>query len=216
MDDYAASATLGLEAVSSQDPRDDSASGNTSLDDDESEGLIPEHVETRGELNEWEALNIASAHEWLSHRRIPDVLNVPFLRELHRQMYGRTWNWAGDFRRSDKTISPHHWSEVSPLMHDLVENTRTQYEASTRTAKELDEIAMRFHHNLVRIHPWPNGNGRHARLATDLLLEQWHRPAFTWGGGDLTAVGAARKTYIRALQRADAGEFDSLRQFVRT
>jgi fido (protein-threonine AMPylation protein) len=33
----------------------------------------------------------------------------------------------------------------------------------------LDEIAARFHHRLVAIHPFPNGKGRHGRLMADLL-----------------------------------------------
>ncbi len=206
--------------MTSGSPRDEGLvheNGTTPLDDDETDGLIPDHVATRAELNEWEALNIARAHEWLSGRRKVDVLEVAFLRELHRQMFGDTWAWAGTFRKTDKNISPYRWSEVPALMKDLVENTRTQYEASSKTQQELDEIAMRFHHRLVLIHPWPNGNGRHARLTTELLLKQWAQAPFSWGGGsDLAAISAARLTYIRALQRADAGEFDALRHFVRS
>jgi Fic-DOC domain mobile mystery protein B len=191
---------------------------NTPLEDDEIEGIIPGHIQTRSHLNEWEALNIARAHEWLATRRSETgVLDVSFLRELHRQMFGATWKWAGTFRRSDRNISPHNWSQVPGLMGDLVRNAAAQYDASNQTLQEIDAIAVRFHHALVLIHPWPNGNGRHARLATDLLLEEWSRPAFTWGGGgDLNAIGAAREVYVRALQKADAGDFAPLAGFVRS
>lgn len=190
---------------------------NTPLDDDETDGLIPDHIVNRAGLNEWEALNIARAHEWLSRRRGRDVLDVSFLRALHRQMFGSTWKWAGEFRRSDKNISPHPWSAVAALTEELVRDVHAQYQSSVKAPDEVDEIVARFHHGLVRIHPWPNGNGRHARLAADLLLEQWGSPPFTWGGsGDLAAVGAARAAYIRALRRADAGEFGPLREFVRS
>jgi Fic-DOC domain mobile mystery protein B len=190
--------------------------GNTPLDEDESEGLIPPHIATRGELNQWEANNIANAHEWTTQRAI-DVLDVNFLQELHRRMFGMTWKWAGTYRKSDKNISPHSWTQVPTLMRDLVDNTRAQYDASAKAGAEIDEIAVRFHHGLVRIHPWANGNGRHSRLATDLLLRQWGRPPFTWGrGSDLVATGEPRAAYIGSLKDADRGDFARLLQFVRT
>ena len=190
--------------------------GNTPLDEDESEGLIPPHLATHAELNQWEATNIARAQEWVT-QRANEVLDVDFLAELHKRMFGLTWEWAGSCRKSDKNISPHHWTQVPMLMRDLVDNTRAQYDASTKAAAELDEITVRFHHGLVRIHPWVNGNGRHARLATDLLLGQWGRPPFTWGGrSDLGSAGEARAAYIRSLKQADQGEFAALVEFVRS
>ena len=132
-------------------------------------------------------------------------------------MFGETWSWAGTFRKSDKNISPYPWYNAPALLGELVENTRTRYEASDKTDDALDEVAVRFHHGLVRIHPWPNGNGRHARLATDVLLAQWGRPAFTWGNGaNLAAAGAARSLYIHALRSADDGDIGALRRFCRS
>lgn len=188
----------------------------TPLDAEEFEGLLPTHLASRAELNQWEALNIASALRWVLARRNPDVLGVKFLRELHRRMFGETWVWAGSFRRSDKSISPFAWHQVPSLMHELVEDTRARRGASGGSDVERDELAARFHHELVRIHPWPNGNGRHARLATDLLLEQWGRPAFSWGGADLEIAAAAREPYVAALRSADGGRLDDLIRFARS
>ena len=79
--------------------------GQTPLDPDEALGLVPSHIETRGELNEWEQANIAEALDWLSRRRTGDsVLSLEFLRELHRRMFGKTWRWAGTFRATGKTL----------------------------------------------------------------------------------------------------------------
>ena len=195
----------------------DAAEGNTPLDEAEIEGLIPAHVQTRAELNAWEATNIGHAIEWAYGRAHVDVLSVETLQELHRRMFGATWNWAGTFRKSDKNISPHHWPQVPVMVRDLAMDTRAQYLASDKSPPLLDDIAMRFHHRLVQIHPWPNGNGRHARLATDLLLREWNRPAFTWGDAAGTGFGdAVRRAYIDALRAADAGEFEAQRQFVRS
>lgn len=119
-------------------------------------------------------------------------LILKFLRELHRRMFDETWIWAGSFRRSDKSISPYHWTEA------------------------LDSLVVRFHHELVRIHPWPNGNGRHARLAAELLVSSWGRPPFSWGGAKHeTSVSELRARYLGALKSADAGEFDELTWFAR-
>ena len=190
---------------------------NTPLTDEEADALIPTHIATRAELNQWEAVNIARAQAWAAARRRLNVLSTDTLRELHRRMFDRTWQWAGTFRRADVNISPYPSATVPARMLDLVENARAQYEASRKANAELDDIAMRFHYELVRIHPWPNGNGRHARLAADLLLERWGRPAFTWGSAaDLAAADTVRTAYIAALRRADGGDFTLLREFVRS
>jgi Fic-DOC domain mobile mystery protein B len=195
-------------------PPDD---GNTPLDENELDGLIPPHLLTRADLNQWEVKNIERAYEWLDGRSL-DVLDVTALEQLHFRMFGDTWTWAGTCRTSDKTISPFHWTEVPRLLRDLVANTRTQHELGGTSPEELDRIAARFHHGLVHIHPWPNGNGRHARLATDLLLRSWGRPPFSWGGpgAALSARGDARARYIAALKTADGGNFAELNRFVRS
>ena len=196
-------------------PPDDGA--HTPLTDDERAGLIPQHLATRSELNQWEGVNIAQAYRWLTRRRRRDVLSVGFLQELHRRMFGQTWEWAGTYRRSDNNISPYAWHVVPVMVRELVENTRARHDASDKSASTLDDIVMRFHYELVRIHPWPNGNGRHARLAADQLAMQWGQPPFTWGGSaDLTDTGDARSRYIDALRTADEGDKSALRVFARS
>ena len=106
---------------------------NTPVDEGESDGLIPAHLTMRSELNQWEALNIAHAYAWLAQRRTSDVLNVDFLRTLHRKMFEETWSWAGTYRKTNKNVSPFAWQQVPVLMRDLVENTRARYEAADKT-----------------------------------------------------------------------------------
>jgi Fic-DOC domain mobile mystery protein B len=195
----------------------DTGDGNTPLDEDAIRGLIPSDVHTRAELNAWEATNIGHAIAWAYGRAHVGILSVETLLELHRRMFGATWSWAGTFRKSDNYISPHHWAQVPMLMRELVGDTQAQHVASNKAAAALDDIAVRFHHRLVQIHPWPNGNGRHARLATDLLLREWNRPAFTWGDAAGAGFGdTVRRGYIAALRAADAGEFEALRRFARS
>jgi len=98
-------------------------------------------------------------------------------------------------------------------LHNLCGNVRAQVEYE---AYPWDELAARFHHELVSIHPFHNGNGRHARLAADLLLAQNRQPVFTWGKASLVVPGETRRTYIEALQKADAGLIEDLLAFVRS
>ncbi|MCC6773749.1 MAG: mobile mystery protein B [Gemmatimonadaceae bacterium] len=144
------------------------------------------------------------------------MLDIDAFKALHRRMFGQTWNWAGTFRRAEKNISPYSWPEVPRLVADLLANTATEYAALSGDPAALDKLAARFHHELARIHPWPKGNGRHSRLATDLLLARWKRPLFTWGAaGGGSKQRDNRRRYIDALRHADKGEFERLYAFVR-
>ena len=138
--------------------------------------------------------------------------NVTALRRLHREMFNLTWTWAGQFRKSDKNIGI--YSTLIPAeLHHLCEDTRSWIEQQTY---DWHELGIRFHHRLVSIHPFPNGNGRHARLATDILLRQNRQVPFSWGSRSLVADGDVRRAYIAALQRADIGDMEPLLAFVAT
>ncbi len=185
--------------------------GATPLDPDERAGLIPGHITTQGELNEWEQLNIVHGENWARKQR-KEILDEGFLRRLHQQMFGETWKWAGEFRKSDKNIGV-DWLNIGVELKKLLDDTRYQIEHASYPP---DEIALRFHHRLVAIHPFPNGNGRHARLMADLLVERLGRPRFTWGSRSLVDAGDTRKRYIAALQAADARDTTPLQAFARS
>lgn len=195
------------------DKPDELPAGATPLDPDEAEGLIPDHISTRGELNAWEQVNIGKGAEWLRRRgRGEPVLTQSVLREIHRRMFSDTWTWAGRFRQTLKNIG------VPPEMiveqvHNLLGDTRYWIDHSSFSA---DEIACRFHHRLVSIHPFSNGNGRHARLMTDALLRELRAEAFTWGSGSIDDQGDVRNRYLRALRSADLGDYAPLLLFVRS
>jgi fido (protein-threonine AMPylation protein) len=76
--------------------------GATPLDADELASLIPGHITTQGELNEWEQLNIVQGEAWARKQR-KEILNEAFVRQLHKQMFGETWQWAGNFASPTKT-----------------------------------------------------------------------------------------------------------------
>lgn len=188
----------------------DYPAGATPLDADELANLIPGHITTQGELNEWEQLNIAQGEKW-AHRQRKEILDEIFVRRLHRQMFGETWRWAGSFRKSDKNIGV-DWLRIGVELKQLLDDARYQIEHSSFPA---DELAIRFHHRLVAIHPFPNGNGRHARLMADLLVMHLGRPRFTWGSASLVDPNETRQRYIKALQAADARDIAPLLAFAR-
>lgn len=132
---------------------------------------------------------------------------------LHRRMYGNVWRWAGQPRTSEKNIGRADWWALREHLHQLLGNIRAQVEHGGR---DPDGIALDFHHQLVAIHVFPNGNGRHARLAADLLAERLGRPPFAWGQSDLVRVGDARAAYVAALKAADAGNLGPLLAFARS
>jgi len=190
------------------------APGSTPLDPDEAAGLLPKHITSQADLNAWEQNNILQGREWAqqTRQRKRDFLNEGFIRELHQRMFGDTWKWAGTFRSSDKTIGV-AWEQIAVQLRDLLDNIQHQKDNNIYAA---DELAIRFHHRLVWIHPFPNGNGRHSRLMAELLVTQLGGLAFSWGGGaDLVSTGAARERYLNALREADAGAVDSLITFAR-
>jgi Fic-DOC domain mobile mystery protein B len=182
--------------------------GNTPLSDEEREGLIPSYITLRSELNEAEQANILEAEEWAFARR-RDVLSAQFLNNLHKRMLGRVWRWAGAYRQTVKNIGVEPYrigQEVNQLCDDC------QYWIEDGIYGP-DEIAARFHHRLVWTHPYPNGNGRHARLAADLLLVSIGHARFSWGRGNLIDPGETRDRYIAALRDADNHNIQPLLEF---
>ena len=191
--------------------------GGTPLDAEELEGLKPTYITTKGELDQAEAANIAKAYRRMRRARLAGlrdaVLDDLFVRRLHKEMFGEVWTWAGSYRVSEKNLG------VDPAMiavrvRALVDDVRTWCRPQPGRWSD-DEIAARMHHTMVVIHPFPNGNGRHARLHSDYLARALGRPPFTWGSAELTR-GQARERYLRALRSADAGDLTPLLAFVRS
>lgn len=191
---------------------DTTGDGNTPLASEELAGLIP-NLATKEELNEWERENILLAREWAIRDRtsLLEVISDEYVRKLHRKMFDQTWKWAGKYRRTEKNISVPAL-EILERVVTLFGDARYWIESKTYPP---DEIAVRFHHRLVFIHAFANGNGRHARLMADVLAIKLGRPAFTWGSSDLIKPGEARARYLDAIRTADGGDLRTLVEFAR-
>jgi Fic-DOC domain mobile mystery protein B len=191
------------------DGGDDAA---TALSAEDRQGLKLAYVTLRRELNEAEQAGIDDADHWAFARR-RDVLDERAMFGLHRRMFGRVWAWAGSRRTTNTNIGiVHHQIEVE--LRRLLDDVRYLIAHETFPA---DEIALRFHHRLTQIHPFPNGNGRFARLATDLLIVQrLGGERFSWGPGSLVETGELRSRYVSALRVADRDlEYEPLLRFAR-
>ena len=193
------------------DPLVEQDDASTPLSPEEQEGLIPSYITLRSELNEAEQANIVDGEEW-AFNRTRDVLSEKFLNDLHKRMFGRVWKWAGHYRRTGKNIGIDAY-RIPMELRNLLDDVRFWIEHSTY---QPDEIGARFHHRLVWIHPFPNGNGRHARTAADLLLAALGRPRFIWGRENLVDAGETRRAYVDVLRAADAHDYDPLLAFVRS
>jgi Fic-DOC domain mobile mystery protein B len=158
------------------------------------------------ELNEAEQRNILEAQSWALGRRHSDVLSERFVRELHRRMFCDVWRWAGQY-----VAKPSIPEELRKVLDDADAWVFHQ-------SYSWVELGARFHHRLVRVNAFPNGNRRHARLMTDVLLEAHGQPLFTWGAAlsqGLRSAGQARTAYIQALKDADGESYEALVEFVR-
>ena len=181
------------------------------LNPDEAEGLIPNHITIQAQLNEWEQANILEAEMWAFSTKHELLLTNHFLQSLHKRMFDKTWKWAGKFRQSNKNIGTDK-TLIQIELKKLLDDIHYQIENSVYV---IDEIATRFHHRLVWIHPFANGNGRHARLMTDILLVSQSQPRFSWGRENLYSKSEVRDRYIQALREADKYNYEKLLGFVR-
>ena len=176
------------------------------------EGLLVPSIGTRSELNAAEQQNVTLGSLWLSGGRNRTRFDEALVWELHARMFRLVWQWAGKPRQVGKNLGV-PIERIRPDVRDLIQDVLAQ-----RAMPAVDKrmLCATFHQRLVRIHAFPNGNGRHARLMTDLLAEQLQIAVPTWGGEDLTRASETRRRYIDSLRRADMGDLRQLVEFMWT
>ena len=189
--------------------------GQTPLDEEEKRDLIPSLV-TREDLDAFEQENILEARKWVMQKATLaklDVFTQKFLINLHKRMYGHVWKWAGTFRKSNKNIGVDR-IYITTELHQLLGDA--QYWQENKTYP-ISDLAVIFHHRLVKIHLFPNGNGRHARMCADVIIAKFGGEKLSWGGNsDLTKPDEIRTRYIAALREADGGNYELILAFARS
>lgn len=187
----------------------------TPLAPEERQGLKQSWITSRHDLNLAEQDNILKAMAWARRSRrinLDVLLSVDFACSLHRRMFSDVWKWAGQYRTSERNIGVEAW-RIAAELPALFDDALYWMVHSTYAP---DEIAIRVHHRLVFIHPFPNGNGRNARLFADMLIERLGGKAFSWGGGQLQSTSDLRARYIGALRAADGHDIVPLIRFARS
>ena len=182
--------------------------GATPLDPDELAGLKFKHITTRGELDELEQANIVKGLLWLKKNiKRDDILTINFSMDLHKALFKDVWAWAGTFRLTEKNIGIDPFT-ISVALRNLLDDLSAWIEFNTYPAVEA---VLRFHHELVKIHPFPNGNGRFSRIYADIVAQRYFDiPPINWGGRNLDQMTQTRKDYINALRAADGGDLSML------
>ena len=185
------------------------AKGATPLSPDEIYNLIPSHLTTQKQLDEWEQYNIVQATNWAFNRKRTDLLSIIFAKALHKKMFDKTWIWAGSLRKRQTNMgvaSIYIPQELKLLFDDI------QFQIE-HDSFPIREIGVRLHHRLVFIHPFPNGNSRFSRLMAELLMCHNGEASFTWGICNLTNDSEIREEYLSALRQADNGDYSNLIKF---
>jgi len=189
--------------------------GQTPLDEDEKHDLIPSII-NRKDLDKFEQENILEARQWAMQKSVlarHDIFSEKFILELHKRMYGYVWKWAGNYRKSNKNIGVNYY-QIPIELHKLLGDATFWSKNKTYSVANL---AIIFHHRLVKIHLFPNGNGRHARLYADIIVAKYGGKKLTWGGNsDFAKPDEIRKRYIAALRQADRGDYQAIINFAKS
>jgi len=164
---------------------------------------------TMDEIYFYEAKNITQATlKYLS--LVPEKKLAPFtyawLLLLHKEMFGDVWEWAGKLRQVELSIGVKAYlvsTEIKKLVDDL---------AFWEENKSFDviETAALIHHRAVQIHPFLNGNGRWSRMLANIYLKQNGIQPTKWNENLLSKVNLHRDDYIKALKKADGGDYGDL------
>ena len=80
------------------------------------------------------------------------------------------------------------------------------------------EILARFHHRVVYIHPFVNGNGRWGRLVADALaIRQFELGTLNWATDSENFRGPespGREEYVATMKAGDKGDFRPLMAYL--
>lgn len=178
--------------------------------------LLLRHLTTRESRNTVELETIGRAYDkYVFRGRKKNAgnkwLTEEYIRQVHRDMFGGIWNWAGKYRQVNLNIGI-TWSQIPEQITVLCDDF--VFWNTTQSAMPILEVAARLQNRLTHIHPFKNGNGRHARLITDIFLRSQDHPLPKWPQIQLIEHGdAVRREYIAAMKQADMGNFDPLITF---
>ncbi len=181
-------------------------------------GLKLQRLETREARNAAELEAITYAYEKYVYKPGKSLmverrwLTEALIREVHVEMFGKIWDWAGKYRRNEVNIGVawHLIPEQMALLCGDFEHWNSQ-----ESSMSLLEVAARLQNRITRIHPFANGNGRLARLITDMFFVSQKHPLPKWPQIQLESQGdKIRMQYITAMKLADFEDYSALKQLL--
>ena len=178
--------------------------------------LLMRHLITKESRNAVELESIAQAYDhyvFRGRKKIAEKkwLTDALIRQVHRDMFGGIWDWAGKYRHINLNIGI-IWSQIPEQIRILCDDFA--FWNTSKCSMSILEVAARLQNRLTRIHPFKNGNGRHARLITDIFLRSRDHPLPKWPQIQLIEQGnVIRKRYIDAMKQADMENFNPLMAF---
>jgi len=189
--------------------------GATPLSPDDLVGLKLPHIQTRAQLNEVEAANILQGQMWVSGLKsltLDVIFSRDFIIALHHNLLGDVWAWAGTFRVRELNIGVDP-KNIAVDLHNFLEDAKCWVEFNHFSDLEL---SARIQHKLVQIHPFPNGNGRHSRIFTDIVrICLLKKNPLRWANVKLEDISQERTAYITGLRKADGGDISELVQYLK-
>ena len=169
-------------------------------------------VKNRQELNDLENKNNNKAYTKYLLFMKPSSKFDPFtyesLCQIHKDMFGEVWDWAGIPRKKGGKNIGVEGAKVGYEMNRLLFDFHQWEEKKTPPS----ETGVRLHHRLVWIHPFENGNGRWGRLVTNIYLHRKGLPLLNWPQDEKQVKTVFKPRYISALKSADHGDFESLKK----
>lgn len=153
--------------------------------------------------------------------KINNKLTPSFIKEIHKMGFSDILiEEAGKFRTVQVTYSGNeapHFSKIPELIKTLcddVEFTLSQLPKpdNEEFIERVVELLAHFQHRFVFIHPFVDYNGRTSRMFTSYLLMRLHLPIIEIQ----TEQEKQRKAYIKALQKADGGDYFELEEIIST
>jgi len=185
---------------------------------DDTSGLIQRQLTDRSARNAAELDAISRAynkHIYRARRKRAGTewLTDELIRRVHFDMFGEIWEWAGKYRTDSVNIGVEFHlipEQIKLLCGDF------NYWNSGKGAMPPLEIAARLQNRLTRIHPFINGNGRHARLIIDIFFHSVKHPLPQWPQIQLMSEGdQVRSRYIEAMKAADKEDYRELMAFMK-
>lgn len=131
--------------------------------------------------------------------------DLPWLKRLHKQMFGDVWRWAGQTRSRDLNIGV-KWYLIDQRLQNLLGDLESWEESGLETL----ECAVRLHHKAVEIHPFINGNGRWGRMLANIFLRTRNHGETAWPEDLLGTTSTIRGEYLAAIKAADHGDYELL------